>query len=111
MTDPADYTAEEQALVERARRHRAQAMAGAGATCRSCGARIVWAVTSAGRRMPVDRESSEAGTVSLVVGAAGDLLALVLKGEGIRLARKHEHPLHTAHFATCPEAAKHRRKR
>lgn len=43
--------------------------------CNSCGADIVWIVTAAGKRMPVD-------------------------------ARTHE-----SHFATCPNAAHHRKPR
>jgi hypothetical protein len=43
------------------------------ASCRSCGAAVVWIVTPAGKRMPVDVST------------------------------------HVSHFATCPNAAQHRK--
>lgn len=55
------------------------------ATCRSCGADIIWFATKKGGRMPVD-----AGTV-----VASDKV-LNLK-------------YHRSHFATCPNANKHRK--
>jgi hypothetical protein len=57
-------------------------------SCSSCGARIVWFRTAAGKRMPVDESSTKPADA--------------------------EHQLdlkrHVSHFATCPDAAKHRRK-
>jgi hypothetical protein len=55
--------------------------------CRTCNAQIIWFKTAEGRNMPVD-----AGTVE-----AGD--------EELDLKR------HKSHFATCPQAAKHRKPR
>lgn len=58
-------------------------------SCRSCGAPIVWFRTAKGHRMPVD-----AGTTK---------------------PTDAEHQLdlsrHVSHFATCPNANQHRRKR
>jgi len=56
------------------------------AKCRSCKADIVWLKTEQGRHIPIN-----ADTVS--------------KGDKIFDFNKHK-----AHFATCPDAAKHRRK-
>lgn len=57
--------------------------------CSSCGAAIVWFRTAAGKRMPVDEPTT--------------------------LPTDAEHQLdltrHKSHFATCPNAAKHRRTR
>lgn len=58
-------------------------------SCSSCGARIVWFRTAAGKRMPVD--------------------------EATTLPTDAEHQLdltrHKSHFATCPNASQHRRPR
>jgi len=71
-------------------------------TCSSCGAPIVWGITEAGKRMPLDKTPHEKGNVVMVDGAC-----LVLSGEALALARKDE--LLISHFATCPNAQKHRR--
>ena len=55
------------------------------AHCRSCQARIVWLRTKAGKRIPVDAGTVEAG------------------------AKEYDPKRHISHFATCPEAAKFRR--
>jgi hypothetical protein len=55
--------------------------------CRSCNARIIWFETAAGRRMPVDADTVEAEDVEL------DLQR------------------HVSHFATCPDANRHRKPR
>jgi hypothetical protein len=65
------------------------------ATCRSCGAQIVWAVTEAGKRMPVDPEPSPDGNVELI-GSPEHPRAVV---HGTRPL--FGPPLHLAHFVTC----------
>jgi len=57
------------------------------ANCRSCGASIFWFRTSKDKAMPVDAET---------VGADDATLDL---------------SKHRSHFATCPNAAKHRKPR
>lgn len=73
-----------------------------GATCRSCGAPIEWALTAKGRRMPVDLEPAAAG------------LLLVHDGRVEHADRAPadwpRSPRRTSHFATCPNARKHRRE-
>lgn len=58
--------------------------------CRSCGAKIIWLKTKAGKAMPVDSatitESDAAPQYDATQG-------------------------HISHFATCPNAAKHRKPR
>ena len=54
--------------------------------CKTCGAKVVWFPTKKGGRMPVD-----AATV-------------VASDETLNLK------YHISHFATCPDADKHRRK-
>lgn len=53
--------------------------------CRSCGGEIIWLWTSNGKRMPVDADSVGCGH-QLFDPANG----------------------HMTHFATCPNAARHR---
>lgn len=56
-------------------------------TCRSCGARIMFLLTAAGRRIPVNFDTVQPEDTHL------DLTR------------------HIAHFATCPQAEHHRRPR
>jgi len=55
--------------------------------CRSCSAKIVWMITSEGKRIPVDWCDD-------------------LKNDMV-----FDHKQHTSHFATCPNAKSHRRAR
>ena len=73
------------------------------ATCQSCAAPIVWAMTDRGRRMPVDVEPVDDGNLVLVW--RGDVLTVAVVGHEDR------RPRHRAHFATCPDAASWRRNR
>lgn len=58
------------------------------AQCRSCNAQIVWVQTVNGKSMPVDAHTYD----------SKDGLAFI-------------HDKHTSHFATCPNADKHRKER
>jgi hypothetical protein len=63
--------------------------------CTSCGAPIEWVVTAKGSRMPLDLASSPDANIIL-----DGLIARVVKpGEGVR----------TSHFASCPNADRHRK--
>ncbi len=65
--------------------------------CRSCDAPIVWATTPSGRKMPLSAVADGHGNVRL----RSDGVALVVAlGEGS----------YVSHFATCPQAAQHRRR-
>ena len=71
------------------------------ATCKSCGARVMWCVTTTGKRMPVDARESPRGNLTLALQPDGELLArYTYPGTGT----------HTSHFATCPHADQHRTK-
>jgi hypothetical protein len=79
-------------------------------TCSSCGARIYWAVTAAGKRIPIDVDPTLMGLFFLVC-RPDHLLAVSAAAEGpvaekYRLARANRYD---SHFATCPDAAKHRK--
>ena len=54
--------------------------------CRSCQARIVWLKTAAGKSMPVDDATVDEGD------------------------EMFDHTKHKSHFATCPNADKHRKR-
>lgn len=66
--------------------------------CRSCGAKIIWSVTEAGKRMPVDAEP--AGKVTVLVRNPED--------PATPFSKVREH--FVSHFATCPNAQSHRKK-
>jgi len=55
--------------------------------CGSCHAEVKWVKTKAGKNMPVNAETWE-------------------EGDTLFDSKKH-----TSHFATCPQAARHRRSR
>lgn len=76
-------------------------------TCRSCGAPVIWAVTASGKRMPVDAEPVEGGNVRLDDVGLPDPQAVVFGG----FSADHADTLHKSHFATCVNAAQHRRPR
>lgn len=64
-----------------------RAPGGGRGNCRSCGAMIIWFKTTAGKNIPID--------------------AATVLPEDYTL----ELPRHISHFATCPQAAQHRRPR
>ena len=67
--------------------------------CRSCGAPIEWAVTDAGKMIPLDADPVPEG--NLVV-EAGKSRARTVDDPGVVFWRTH--------FATCPNADEHRRR-
>lgn len=73
------------------------------ATCRSCGAAIVWALTQTEKRMPVDAAPSARGNLVLSNDADGKLRVRNAGDDDPTDQR------HTSHFVTCPAAAEHRR--
>lgn len=65
-------------------------------SCRSCGARIRWAVTAAGKRIPLnDDAKSQLSTARRALP------------DGVFLEVANDH----VHFVTCPNAKAHRRER
>lgn len=76
--------------------------------CHSCGAPIRWAVTEYGRRIPLDPTPTDAGNIHLYDGVA---YVMEMRGQAIIEHRAQGDVLYVAHFATCPHADQHRKKR
>lgn len=72
-----------------------------GATCKSCGAEILWVKTEMGNWMPVDRACHPAG--HLVVNHAERTVIAVDP-----MTTEYKGILHRSHFSTCPDADEHR---
>lgn len=71
--------------------------------CRSCQAPIVWAITEAGERMPVDPHPVAGGSVRLRLDERPPRASVV--GSTIDLFdRTDDGTRHEAHWATCPDA-------
>lgn len=95
------------------------------ARCSACQAPILWTVTEAGKRLPVDAEADDRGvTIALETddgnviptgdtAGAGDSLVPVVYVTG-RLIEANQlfPPAHRwrPHFATCPDAERFRRR-
>lgn len=78
--------------------------------CSSCHEPIIWARTQLGERMPVDaKPDPERGNV-ILTGAPPHVRAGVLTHGQASGARAAGQRLYTSHLATCPHAARHRRR-
>lgn len=76
------------------------------AECSSCGQRIVWVKTEAGKQMPVDPEPVSGGNLLLEAldGIDREWTAVVVQAiPGV--------PMYRSHFASCPQAAEHRKRK
>lgn len=70
--------------------------------CRSCKRPIRWAVTTKGRRIPLDPEPVAGGNVRLTRSSDGDV-AEILSGSALDAAKSRLERLFMPHHATCPE--------
>lgn len=74
-------------------------------SCRDCGAPIVWAVTDAGRRLPVDLHPDPQGSLELFTEhfPGGEPVEVGVQRVRTRPAdRPPASPAWTTHWATCP---------
>lgn len=88
------------------------------ARCSSCGAVVEWVLTVRGKRMPLDKlPDREKGNVLIATRRDADLYdtvpgrAVVLRDGAAHAERSVGRELFTSHFATCPHADHHRRRR
>lgn len=81
--------------------------------CSTCGAQIVWCVSAAGRPIPMDPEPHEKGNRVIVLEAPDpdNRGHQILRSRAPDLLLEAGRPLYRAHFATCPQADAHRRRR
>lgn len=66
------------------------------AVCKSCGAKIAWVRTPKGKLMPIDVEPEKRITLEKNPEGPEPLMVMV--------------DTYTSHFATCPDANKHRKR-
>ena len=76
--------------------------------CGSCGAEVIWADTITGRRMPLDAKPTKDGNIILGTRHGQPPLALVQTAQTLERLKAKGERLYTSHFATCPNASKHR---
>lgn len=82
------------------------------ATCRSCGAPIVFCTLESGAKMPLDPVPVDDIAPSLVAKYRDR--GRVIKATELEVARQwvaEGWTIHRSHFYTCPNAAAHRRRR
>lgn len=77
------------------------------ATCRSCHAEIVWAMTEAGRRIPIDAEPQTDGTIRLVDRSYEGRMERFAQIAG----KSTTEVRYVTHYATCPDAADWRKRK
>lgn len=77
-------------------------------TCSTCGAPIVWARTTLGRRLPVNVAPTPGRGNVLLAVQRGELIAGMLGRNQAAGARAHGRALHTTHFTDCPGAGPRR---
>lgn len=78
--------------------------------CEACFARLVWAVTERGQRMPVDANQDITG--NLVLCFEVDQLGRPTSAQLVVIApADYVGPRWLSHFATCPKATLYRRTR
>lgn len=83
-------------------------------TCRSCGAPVIWALTEAGKRIPVDPEPMAGGNIVLSdkpfrprpdgVGPAVYIPRAHILSQAEGMTRRPAPEARQSHFATCPDA-------
>lgn len=73
--------------------------------CRDCGQPMRWAMTEKNRRIPLDPDPVQGGTVTVEVKPGGVVRATVHPAGAPPTG-----PRYTNHFTTCPNAGRGRRR-
>ncbi|MGH3627232.1 MAG: hypothetical protein ACREN2_05725 [Candidatus Dormibacteria bacterium] len=76
-------------------------------TCKSCGEPIMWVITEAGAKMPLDVTPSDAGTVLLT--AHTPPIARVVSPGRRHACQYTGQKFYVTHFSTCRHASLHRK--
>lgn len=71
--------------------------------CQSCGAAVLWKVTTDGRRVPVDPSPAPLGVVRVTRGHAQ-----FLSKDAAAAARAEGEHLYLPHHSSCPSVERHR---
>lgn len=75
--------------------------------CRSCGAEIIFIISTKGKRIPCDAKPVKfdyaLGAKDKVVTRNGEVLPALISDQGAETG-------YISHFATCPNANNHRRR-
>lgn len=81
--------------------------------CRTCNAPIEWVITERGKRMPIDANPHPDGRFKKLPRVATEhgmaTKVRYLPDAELADARAGVSALYTSHFATCPDAADHRK--
>jgi hypothetical protein len=75
--------------------------------CRSCSAKIRWAITAGGHPMPLDYDPVEDGNLRLDPPTNGETPRVTIVPAKYRVAGEE---LYKSHFATCVYADRHRKR-
>jgi len=76
--------------------------------CTSCGAAMVWVLTTKGNRMPLDPDPVDDGNVwVLMVKSGTPVVGVSLTADGVP---PNVTERYVTHFVTCPHAKEHRRR-
>lgn len=75
-------------------------------TCKSCGARIMWAKTVAGKSIPLDVKPVAGGNIELRLPPPAKRAYEVRAHVVTPSPDVHRH---VSHFVTCPNSAEHRK--
>lgn len=73
--------------------------------CKSCGANITWKMTVNSMRIPLDAEPCDDGNI-VVSGIMAVMLTKEMMAPGVIEGLRYK-----SHFATCPKAKQHRRRK
>jgi hypothetical protein len=82
--------------------------------CKSCGAPIFDAITTNGKRMPVNTMPKPEGRFTIRRDIMGNFVAVYIDKHTLGMLEQHpdgKPDAYVSHFATCPNADQHRKPR